>query len=288
MKVGSVLLLSTAVLVAVTQPAVAAPKCVDPSTTTPSNRKVTPPVVLSPESNSTAKVVNFDAGRDGKTALLHVKVDPALPPNAERSLRVETDQLANSGNPNAETVDFPDLQFTTLDVSPNRQRISFRVCLNPSKHLPAGRYSGAVSLDGPAGVEAATMTLTANAKDGMLFLIGTVLTLALAFLVLLYKAAAETRTLNIEGAKAGTKNEKQQAAKWLPAVSSNLSDLGFEVRSWLTLGATFVALYALWEANPAWGEAGPVRSLITLIGVGLAAVGARAIINPSTTPTQSR
>ena len=124
------------------------------------------------------------------------------------------------------------------------------------------------------------MTLTANAKDGMLFLIGTVLTLALAFLVLLYKAAAETRTLNIEGAKAGTKNEKQQAAKWLPAVSSNLSDLGFEVRSWLTLGATFVAL-ALWEANPAWGEAEPVRSLITLIGVGLAAVGARAIINPA-------
>ena len=148
MKVGSVLLLSTAVLVAVTQPP-SRRRFADPSTTTPSNRKVTPPVVLSPESNSTAKVVNFDAGRDGKTALLHVKVDPALPPNAERSLRVETDQLANSGNPNAETVDFPDLEFTTLDVSPNRQRISFRVCLNPSKHLPAGRYSGAVSLDGP-------------------------------------------------------------------------------------------------------------------------------------------
>jgi hypothetical protein len=110
----------------------------------------------------------------------------------------------------------------------------------------------------------------------------------LAYVVLLYKAAADTRAINIEGAKAGTDDAKKEAAKWGPAFMANVTDVGFEFRSLLTLGATFGALYALWDANPAWGDAGLVGSLITLIGVGLAAVGARAIINPATTPTQTK
>jgi hypothetical protein len=244
--------------------------------------------VLTPEDNSASRVLNFSAGRDAKTAVLRVKVDPALPPGAERALRLEADPLVRTGNTNAETVDFPDLRFSALQVSANRERISFRVCLTPTEDLPAGKYTGAITLDGPTGVEGATITVTANAKNGLLFWCGAFLTLALAYLVLLYKAAADTRGHRIDAAENGTEEAKKQAAKWSPAFRANFMDVGFLFRSLLTLGATFGALYALWEANPAWGEGGTVASLIALVGVGVAAVGARAIIDPSTTPRQTR
>jgi hypothetical protein len=283
------LTLAAAMVAVPTAQALGAVTCVDPSTTTqPSGDKVDPPVVLTPEANSGTRTVNFGSDRGQKAPLLHVKVDPGLPKDAEKSLRIDADQLLRTGDQNAETVDFPDLTFTTPQVSADRKRISFRVCLTPSKHLPAGKYTGAITLDGPTGVQSATMTITANAKDLPLFVVGSALTLVFAYLVLLYKAAADTRALNIDAANAGTADEKKAAARWGPPLVTNLIDVGFEFRSALTLGAAFGTLYALWATNPSWGDAGTVGSLIALIGVGLAAVGVRAIINPSTTPAQTR
>ena len=270
-------------------PALAAEPCpVDPSTTRASSKAIDPPIVLTPEENSASRVVNFGAGRGAKSTVLHVKVDPALPLGGEQSLRLEADPLVRTGNSNAETIDFADIRFSALQVSANRERISFKACLTPSNALPAGNYTGVVTLDGPSGVEGATVTITANAKNGTLFWGGVLLTLVLAYLVVLYKAAADTRALRITGAQDGDDAAKEDAAKWWPAFWANVRDVGFEFRSVLTLGATFGALYALWEANPAWGEAGTIASLIALVGVGVAAVGARAIIDPSTTPSQTR
>jgi hypothetical protein len=49
-----------------------------------------------------------------------------------------------------------------------RKRVTFTVCTDGSD-LPAGRYTGLVTVDGPAGMESAAVTMTANAKNGVLW-----------------------------------------------------------------------------------------------------------------------
>src|SRR4051812_42597310 len=107
------LTLAAAMVAVPTAQALGAVTCVDPSTTQPSGDKVDPPVVLTPEANSGTRTVNFGSDRGQKAPLLHVKVDPALSKNAEKSLRIDADQLVRTGDQNAETVDFPDLTFST-------------------------------------------------------------------------------------------------------------------------------------------------------------------------------
>jgi hypothetical protein len=130
-------------------------------------------------------------------------------------------------------------------------------------------------------VDSTELTITANAKDGDGFLLGTLFTLLVAGLVLLYKETADTRLARIEAAKTGSDVDKQQAPDWGLALKESLN-LGWIATTVAALVTTFGALYALWENNPAWGESGRLASIIALVGVGLAAVGARTVLTPST------
>jgi hypothetical protein len=242
--------------------------------------RVEPPVKLQPDPNSQTRVVNFGTDRDPEFVRFIVTADPALPNNLEERLSLVADMIVRTGNESAESVTFPEPTFSMLRVSGNRERIRFDVCLKPPEDLPAGKYSGVVTLEGPVGVESAAVTITANAKNGELFLGGVVLTLLGAGLVLFYKNAADVRSARIEAAKDGTDEQKTEAESWGPALRSTLRDFGWWALTLFVLGATFGTLYALWEANPAWGESG-VGSVVALIGAGLAAVGAKAVFTPS-------
>lgn len=255
--------------------------------------KIDPAIVLTPEAASQSRIVNFDSGRDEKLPVFHLEVEPAMKQADLAKLSLNADPLVRTGNDKVETVDFSDLLFTPLKLTNGGTRITFGVCLRPPKDLPAGKYTGVITVDGPSGVTAKSVSITANAKNGGLFSWGVALTLALAYLVLLYKAAAEARAAEIAAKKKEMEGETdpdklkrsaKKAARWGTAFGTTFKDVGFEFRALLTLGATFGALYALWENNAAWGDAGTITSLVALVGVGLAAVGVRAIMNPSTTP----
>jgi hypothetical protein len=248
-------------------------------------RPYKPAVKLQAEPGSQARIVNFGDDRDEEFQRFTLIAEPALPKNAEKRLSLVADVMTRTGSDTAETVTFPDATFTPIVVYGNRKRLTFGVCLKPPSDLPAGKYTGLISTDGPAGIEGTAVSITANAKDSRGFKAGALLALFIAFVVLLYKGASDTRAQRIEAAKNETDAEaKKQASSYRRAAGAQLSDFGWLASTAAALAATFLALYALWEADPAWGEAGLVASAAALVAAGLAAVGAKTVITPSGNP----
>lgn len=244
----------------------------------PGRKAVDRAVQLAAEPSSQSKVRNLGADRDPESVIFTITATPALPDGVENRINLVADTIVRTGQESAETVTFPDPLFSRLEVSPNRQRIRFRVCLNPPNDLPAGSYTGVVDIEGPVGLEATAVTVTLNARNGLLFLIGAFLTLVLAFATLTYKSASDRRTKTIE--KATTDAEKRNAQAWKPAFEHTFRDVGWWFATVAALATSFGALFALYRDNPAWGgeDWGAVAALI---GTGLAAVGAKAIFTPS-------
>lgn len=253
---------------------------------------IEPPITLQAEPQSSTRVVNFGADRDRETPVFHISAPSALPKGIEKRLELVADPIVRTGE-TTESVSFPDPKYSVLRVSGNRKRISFRVCLDPPEDLPAGKYSGQVTLEGPPGVESAAVTITLNAKDGSGFRIGMAVTGLLAFLVLLYKGAGDERARRTEAAEKlpneladGSPNQaktnaKTDAASWLRAGGACLWNPGWLFPTLFAVGGAFGALLAAYTNNPSWGESGLLSSVAALVGTGLAAVGARAIFTPS-------
>lgn len=239
-------------------------------------KAVEPPVDLQPLPDSQARVINFGEDRHPEFASFTIVSDRPLPTDLEQRLSLVADPVTRTTSDTAETVIFREPGFSSLRPSGNRERLRFDVCLEPPATLPAGKYTGLVAVEGPPGVESTAVTFTANAKNGGAFVLGLVLALGFAFLVLLYRSADEVRAASIEAAKDRCHTDQEKAKRWTPAVWTNLKDLGWWAPTLFALGAAFGTLVALYDSDPAWGESG-LTSVATLIGAGLAAVGAQAV-----------
>jgi len=243
--------------------------------------EIKPRIVLQPDTGSQERVVNFGNDRDPEPLSFRIKSDPALPPDLEQSLDLTADTFTRTGNANAESVTFPEPTFSKVEPSLNRERVTFTVCLAPPPDLPAGKYTGLVTLDGPPGVEGPSVSIVANAKDETMFYLGGALTLILAVLVLLYKGTADRRAAHIDALPPGANEpDRDKAESWKTAREETLKDVGWVAPMIFAVVATAGSLYALYANDPAWGAEG-VGSVAALIGAGLAAVGAKAIFSPS-------
>ena len=235
---------------------------------------------LQADPQSANRVVNLGADREAEEVTMRVNASPRVPPGYAKRLEVAAEPLVTSSE-TGDTITFSEPTFSKLEVSGNRKRITFKMCIDPPNDLPAGKYVSTVTLEGPPSVEAAAMTLTLNAKDGGGFIAAALLTAALAFLVLLYKGAGEKRALLLAAAQKQPEAQRDAAVKdaegWAGPIWSCLRDLGWLVPTLAAIISAFALLYAAYEANPAWGEGGFVTNVIALVGTGLAAVGAKAV-----------
>lgn len=230
---------------------------------------------------------NFGADRKPEDAVFRLTTESALPKGIEKRLDLVADPIIRAGD-TTNSASFPEPTFSTLKVSQDRKTIRFRVCLAPTKDLDAGKYVGTVSLEGPPGVDASTVTITANAKDGGTFELAAIVSLGLALLILLHKGAidecarrkaeAEKLPNNADGTPTADKTkELKEADDYWDAWIDTLKDPRWFVPALFAVGAAFGALWGIYDANPSWGEAGPVTSGFAVIGAGLAAIGAKSI-----------
>lgn len=267
--------------------------CTVPSASGPEvTEAVTPPVALQPEATSASQIINLGAGREPASRIFHVAVqagDDEPPPDLRRRLVLVADQMLRSGD-KTDSVAFPEPTFGEIRPSGNGKRLSFRVCIQPPAELPAGRYVGILTLEGPPGVEPASVTLTVNAKDGTGFRLAAIVAGVLAFFVLLYKGASDERARRLRQLEAAKVPEKigeepnqqyVQARRWGSAAGARLSDPGWLGPTIAAIASTFGVLAAAYANNPAWGETGLLASAIALIGTALAAVGAKELFTAS-------
>jgi hypothetical protein len=253
---------------------------------------IDPPVALQASPLTATK--NFGSDRRSEDLVFKLATEKPLDPAVVQHLELVADPIVRAGEA-TDSASFPEPTFSTLRLSGNHKTISFRVCLDPDNSLPAGKYVGTISLEGPPGIDSSTMTITANAKDGGIFWLSSILSLVLAFFVLLYKATKDERvrrTAEVEKEnaitdglertpdqkKAELKNQFKQANKYLPAAWASVKDFGWLFPTFFALGGAFGSLWGIYVANPAWGEGGPLTSAIAVIGAALAAIGAKTIL----------
>jgi hypothetical protein len=222
---------------------------------------------------------NFGSDRKRVDAVFKLTTDKALPKGIEQRLELVADPMLRVGD-TTDSASFPEPTFSRLWVSQNRTEIRFRTCLDPTNDLPAGKYVGIISLEGPSGVESTAVTITANAKDGGVFRLSAIGSLVLAFFILLYKGAdGERARLKMEAEKLPDDEPRTAALRaaenFWRAAWTTLKDPRWLVPTLFAVGGAGGALWAIYDANPSWGEAGPVTSAFAIIGAALAAIGAR-------------
>jgi hypothetical protein len=227
-----------------------------------------PPVTLTPAPGSAQRIVNFGTSRATKTVKrLLFNADKPLPMTLTRE-QMNFDALISRAGDSLESTDFPDPTFSEPRISPDRQSIAFDACLSPSSVLP-GKYVGGVTLSGPTGLGAGSVSLTVNAKVDTLFYLGSALSLVAAFLLLVLKDAAAFRAK-------GT-----ATPRWWKAFLHPVADPVWWATTFVALAAAFGTLYAVYAADPAWGSGG-FSDIAALVGAAFAAVGGQTIISTLT------
>jgi hypothetical protein len=225
---------------------------------------VAPAITLSPSSNSSQRLVNFGTSRAMKqVSHLTFKSDKPLPDSLAAD-ELDFDTVISRAGDTLESIDFPDPTFTQPRISADRQTITFNACLSPGS-IPPGKYVGSITLSGPPGIGAASVALTVNAKVSTLFWLGSILSLAAAFLLMILKDAADQRkaTANLG---------------WLAAFGKPLLDPIWWAITLVALATAFGTLYAVYASNPAWGSGG-FSDIAALIGAGFAAVGGKTLLS---------
>jgi hypothetical protein len=226
--------------------------------------KLDTPIQLSPTTGSAQRQLNFDTSRDPKR-ITHITVTADKPlPDTLNASQINFDAVLNRTGDTLESKEFPDPTYTNPTFSPDRKSISFTACLDPDD-IAAGKYVGSVTVSGPAGLGAATVNLTVNAKNGTFFKIGWGIGLAVAFVLLLVKDAARLK----EG-------KPKFTDLWRPFVSPIwwVTTLG-------ALAVAFGAVLTIYSNDPAWGAGGWVATA-NLIGAVLSAIGAQSILTAFT------
>jgi hypothetical protein len=229
---------------------------------------LTTPIVLSPASGSAQRIENFGTSRQTKTLRrLVFTTDKPLPDSASAP-QLNFDAVISRAGDTLESTDFPDPKFTEPRISQDRQSITFNACLDPGQ-IPAGKYVGSITLSGPPGLSAASVSLTVNAKTSTWFYVGAGLALAAAFLLLVVKDAAAYRS------------KTSPTPDWGPSFVHPVTDPIWWVTTVVALVAAFGTLWAVYANNPAWGS-GEFSDVTALIGAAFAAIGGHTIISTLT------
>lgn len=227
------------------------------------------PIALTPASSSAQRIVNFGTSRATKVVKRLVFVADKPLPDSLNSQQLNFDALVSRAGDTLESTDFPDPTFSEPRISQDRQTITFDICLKPGS-IPPGKYVGAVTLSGPPGLGAASVSLTVNAKVDTPFYVGSAVALFAAFLLLVLKDAAAFR-----------KKHPDTPPGWGSSFLHPLADPLWWTTTAVALGAAFGTLYAVYAGNPAWGSGG-FSDIAALIGASFAAIGGQTIISTLT------
>lgn len=219
------------------------------------------PVALTPVAQSAQRQLNFGADRDPKLLReLRFTADRRLPASVTPR-KINFEALISRTGDTLESTDFPDPTFTEPHIAADRKAITFSACLDPDG-IAAGKYVGTITVGGPAGLSGGSVNLTVTAKNDGLFWTGAVITMLIAFVLLLVKDAAVSF--------------KSPDGNWWQALRVPLTDLRWWGAAAIGLGGAFGALYGIYANDPAWGASG-VAAVIALIGSGFAAIGGKSI-----------
>ena len=236
-----------------------------------SGASLSSPITLAPAPSSAQRIVNFGTSRAIKVIKKLVFTTDKPLPNSLDPGQLNLDTLISRAGDTLESTDFPDPAFSEPRISQDRQSITFNVCLDPGP-IPPGKYVGAVTLSGPPGLGAASVSLTINAKVDTAFYIGSLISLIAALLLLVLKDAAAFK---------GRPPQGQNPTNWVESFLHPIKDPVWWATTIVALGTAFGALYAIYANNPAWGSGG-FSDIAALIGAALAAIGGHTIITALT------
>jgi len=230
---------------------------------------VSPPIALTAAPGSTQRIINFGTGRATKIVKRLVFTADKPLPDLLNPQELNLDALISRAGDTLESTDFPDPTFSQPRISEDRQSITFAVCLSPGS-IPPGKYVGGVTLSGPPGLGASSVSLTINAKVATLFYGGALAALLGALALLVLKDAAAFKN-----------KEANKNTHWPEAFKHPLKDPLWWATTLVALITAFGTLYAVYAANPAWG-AGGFSDTAALIGAAFAAIGGHTIISTLT------
>jgi hypothetical protein len=267
---------------------------VQPGSFTP-GPAVTPPITLTPD--LPAPTVNFGGGRGWKPIDVVLKASRPLPASFKlNQLDLEMiHRLVRQGD-TATTAAAAVVRFTPPKLNPRRDMITFTICLN-SQGIDAGHYTGTVVAEGPDGIEPATLSVSANAKDSGLFHLVVVIAGILVLFLLAWRGATVTQNDHAkEVARAVSPAGKAAAGD--TTVSADVADMAAKVTAanarwhlksdtltnpffWVStvVSAAFAvaAAFTIYSQNTAWGSDPAVDSFAVASAV-LAAAGFSSLL----------
>jgi len=209
--------------------------------TVPKKRKASRKIMLTPAEGSAQRVINVDEDRDIEYLRLRLETNQALPRWLKPEyLEIYADPLVRTGDEALETVSFPQPRFIKPRILSGGRRIDFGVCLEPAS-LPAGRYTGVISIGGPPNISGATVAITANAKDSKWFVRGSIIAFLAALLTLLFRGTAEKRLERRPAPTDAIPNPPWPP--WRESLRAALRDPQFLFTSVAAIATAFGALY---------------------------------------------
>jgi hypothetical protein len=247
-----------------------------------------PAVKLVPD--NPGEVVNFGGSGGREFVDVVLNATPALPKSLQPSqIRIVVLRRFTRSSQTLRREAAPVPTFTEPTISPNRDRVTFTVCLDGSG-LKAGSYTGSVYIEGPRGLSPASVSITENATDSSLALGGTIGALVAAFFFLWLRGAAARQAAaeqthaeqlaNAAAAKDQARIDKLSADKPKPVRSylfEVFKDLNWVITTLVALGAAFGTIIGIYNANPAWG-ADTLGSVASLVGPAFTAVGVQSVV----------
>jgi hypothetical protein len=254
-------------------------------------KAVNPPITLT--ADPPTQTVNFGGDRGWKFADVVLKASRPLPPRVRvAQLDLEVLRRLSRQGETTTTIATKPMKFTEPRLNPRRDVITFTICLDGAG-LEAGRYQGAMSVEGPSGVGPTNLAINANVKNEGLFIVTVIITGVLVFVLLLWRGAT---TEQKDQAKVVAEEVKDTPAG--TAVSAETKDMAAKATGdmarvklsanvllnpifWLTTAASAAlalgAALTIYSQNTGWGADGVADAFAVATAV-LAAAGFRSLL----------
>lgn len=271
-------------------------KCTRKAGTFKPGKPVAPPITLT--ADQPAQGVNFGGDRGWKFPDVVLKTSRPLPPRVTaKHLDLEVLRRLVRQGETTTTIEAQPMSFTEPRINPRRDTITFSICLNGAG-LDAGRYVGAVSVEGPSGVGPVTLTVGAAAKDGNLFAATLGISAIVVFILLIWRGATTEQKDRAKEVAEDVKDARQESGGQGAVVSADTKKKAEGVAGenarvklspgvlaspvfWLTtlvsaalaLGAAFT----IYSQNTGWG-ADPAVDAFAVASAVLAAAGFRSLL----------
>jgi hypothetical protein len=192
---------------------------------------------------------------------ISVTASPALPETVRsEDIAIELPQRFARSGAGLTSSYLPSPTFSPPEILEHGKVIAFTLCVDATK-VEAGSYVGQVIVDGPPGIQAATVAITLNAKDQETFVIG----LAAAILV----AIALMLLRGVKGNYDGQGAPKDIGKAFRETMTEYF---GFWTATAIGIGAAVAAMLQVYDSNVSWG-ADTVSSLLALGGTAISAAG---------------